>query len=147
MEGLTFALVLVLNMGYFQINLDTDAQNLYTISFLWLMGNKYKLLLMDIKIACFLVNLKMLCLSLSKIWNMWTEPYYLDALLLVTNSRFKDHLLKLYPHGEIQIQTLTYGNQDFLVPDVFQNFMSNIFQDMEYVLKAIPSWWVVNTNK
>jgi hypothetical protein len=38
-------------------------------------------------------------------------------------------------HGkiQIQIQTLTHGYQDFLVPDVFQNVMSKIIQDMEYV--------------
>jgi hypothetical protein len=36
-------------------------------------------------------------------------------------------------HGKIQIQTLTHGYQDCLVSDVFQNFMSKLFQDMEYV--------------
>jgi hypothetical protein len=35
--------------------------------------------------------------------------------------------------GKIQIQTLTHGYQDFLVPDVFQNVMSKLVQDMEYV--------------
>jgi hypothetical protein len=35
------------------------------------------------------------CLSLSKIWNMLRQPYYLDDLLILTNSSFKDHLLKL----------------------------------------------------
>jgi hypothetical protein len=29
-------------------------------------------------------------------------------------------------HGEIQIQTLTHGYQDCLVPDVFQNVMSKL---------------------
>jgi hypothetical protein len=36
-------------------------------------------------------------------------------------------------HGKIKIQTLTHGNQDCLVPDVFQNVMSELVQDMEYV--------------
>jgi hypothetical protein len=38
-------------------------------------------------------------------------------------------------HGKIkiQIQTLTHGYQDCLVPDVFQNVMSKLVQDMEYV--------------
>jgi hypothetical protein len=36
-------------------------------------------------------------------------------------------------HGKIQIQTLTHGYQDCLVPDVFQNVMFNLVQDMEYV--------------
>jgi hypothetical protein len=35
-------------------------------------------------------------------------------------------------HGKIQIQTLTNGYQDCLVPDVFQNLMSKLVQDIEY---------------
>jgi hypothetical protein len=35
--------------------------------------------------------------------------------------------------GKIQIQILTHVYQDFLVPDVFQNDMSKLVQDMEYV--------------
>jgi hypothetical protein len=35
--------------------------------------------------------------------------------------------------GKIQIQTLTHGYQDCHHPDVFQNVMSKIVQDMEYV--------------
>jgi hypothetical protein len=35
------------------------------------------------------------CLSLSKIWNMFSQPSYLDDLLILTNSSFKDHLVKL----------------------------------------------------
>jgi hypothetical protein len=35
------------------------------------------------------------CLSFSKIWNMLRQAYYLDDLLILTNSSFKDHLLKL----------------------------------------------------
>jgi hypothetical protein len=37
-------------------------------------------------------------------------------------------------HGKIQIQKLTHGYQDCLVPDVFQNFISKLVQDMEYVM-------------
>jgi hypothetical protein len=36
-------------------------------------------------------------------------------------------------HAKIQIQTLTHGYQDCLVPDVFQNVMSKLVQGMEYV--------------
>jgi hypothetical protein len=36
-------------------------------------------------------------------------------------------------YGKIQIQTLTHGYQDCRVPDVFQNVMSKLVQDMEYV--------------
>jgi hypothetical protein len=35
--------------------------------------------------------------------------------------------------SQIQIQTLTHGYQDCLVSDVFQNIMSKLVQDMEYV--------------
>jgi hypothetical protein len=36
-------------------------------------------------------------------------------------------------HEKIHIQTLTHGYQDCLFPDVFQNIMSKLVQDMEYV--------------
>jgi hypothetical protein len=36
-------------------------------------------------------------------------------------------------HEKIQIQTLIHGYQDFLIVDVFQNVMSKLVQDMEYV--------------
>jgi hypothetical protein len=36
-------------------------------------------------------------------------------------------------NGKILIKTLTHGYQDYLVPDVIQNFMSKLVQDMEYV--------------
>jgi hypothetical protein len=42
------------------------------------------------------------------------------------------HCIPMY-YGKIQIQTLTHGYQDCLVPDVFQNVMSKLVQDMEYV--------------
>jgi hypothetical protein len=38
MGGFTFVLALDLNMGYYDIKLDADAQKLYTIEFLWHMG-------------------------------------------------------------------------------------------------------------
>jgi hypothetical protein len=40
---------------------------------------------------------KMSCQSLSKIWNMLRQAYYLDDLLILTsrNNSFKDHLLKV----------------------------------------------------
>jgi dihydroorotate dehydrogenase len=70
MEGFTFASELDLNMGYYHIKLDADAQRLCTIVSPWYMRKyKYKRLPMGIKIA----------------------------------------------------------------PDVFQNFMSKLVQDMEYV--------------
>jgi hypothetical protein len=38
MEGFTFASALDLNMGYYHIKLDADAQKLCTIVFQWYMG-------------------------------------------------------------------------------------------------------------
>jgi hypothetical protein len=35
MQGFTFASALDLNMGYYHIKLDADAQKLYTIVFPW----------------------------------------------------------------------------------------------------------------
>jgi dihydroorotate dehydrogenase len=76
MEGFTFASALDLNMGYYHIKLDADAQNLCTIVFPWhIRKYKYKRLPMGIKIA----------------------------------------------------------------PDVFQNVMSKLVQDMEYVKTNILS--------
>jgi dihydroorotate dehydrogenase len=54
MEGFTFASALDLNMGYYHIKLDheADAQKLCTIVFPWHKGKyKYKRLPMGIKIA------------------------------------------------------------------------------------------------
>jgi hypothetical protein len=98
MEGFTFASALDLNMGYYHIKLDADTQKLCTIVFPWNMAKyKYKRLPMGIKIAWFLMFFKTSCLSLSKIWNMLRQPYYLDDLLILTNrnNSFKYHLLKL----------------------------------------------------
>jgi hypothetical protein len=36
-------------------------------------------------------------------------------------------------HGKMQIQTLSHVYQDSLISDVFQNVMSKLAQDMEYV--------------
>jgi hypothetical protein len=54
----TFASVLVLNMGYYHIKLDADAQKLCTIVFPW--GKyKYKRLPMGTKIVWILICFKM----------------------------------------------------------------------------------------
>jgi hypothetical protein len=34
---------------------------------------------------------------------------------------------------KIQIQTITHGYQDYMVPDVYQNVKSKLVQGMEYV--------------
>jgi hypothetical protein len=52
MEGFTFASASDLNMGYYQIKIDADAQKLCTIVFPWQVGiYKYKHLPIGIKIA------------------------------------------------------------------------------------------------
>jgi hypothetical protein len=93
LEGFTFASAFYLNMDNYHIKIDVDFQKQCTIVFPW--GKyKYKRSPMDIKIAWFLMFFKTLCLSLSKIWNMLRQSYYLDDLSILTNSSFKDHLLK-----------------------------------------------------
>jgi hypothetical protein len=52
MEGFALASALELNMGYYHIKLDSDAQKLCTIVFPWHMGKyKYIRLPMGIKIS------------------------------------------------------------------------------------------------
>jgi hypothetical protein len=95
MEGITYASALDFNKGYYHIKLDTDAQKLCTIVFPWHIGKyKYKRLPMGIKIGWIQMVFKTSCQSLSKIWNMLRLPFYPDDWLILTNSSFKDHLLK-----------------------------------------------------
>jgi hypothetical protein len=49
-------------------------------------------------------------------------------------------------YGKIQIQTLTHGYQDCLVPDVFQNVISKLVQGMEY-FKAYLDDLIILTNR
>jgi hypothetical protein len=99
MEGFTFASPLDLNMGYYHIKLDhgADAQKLCTIVIPCHMGKyKYKRLPMEPRVSRLSqMFFKKSCQSLSKIWNMLRPAFYLDDLLILTNSSFKDHLLKL----------------------------------------------------
>jgi hypothetical protein len=41
--------------------------------------------------------------------------------------------------GKLQIQTLIHEYQDFLVSDVFQNVISKLLQDLEYVKTKMES--------
>jgi hypothetical protein len=92
MEGFTFASALDLNMGYYHIKLNADAQNLCNIVFPW-ENHKYKRLPMGIKIAWFLIIFQNFMSKL--VQDMEYVKTYLDDLLLLTNISFKDHLLKL----------------------------------------------------
>jgi hypothetical protein len=49
--------------------------------------------------------------------------------------------------GKIQIQTLTHGYQDCLDPDDFQNIMSKLVQDMEYVKTYLDDLLILTNNK
>jgi hypothetical protein len=49
-------------------------------------------------------------------------------------------------HGKIQIQTLTNGYQDCLDSDVFQNVMSKLVQDMEYVKTYLDDMLILTNN-
>jgi hypothetical protein len=55
----------------------------------------------------------------------------------------------LYSHGnkKIQIQTITHGYQDCLDPDVFQNIMSKLVQDMEYVKTYFDDLLILTNRK
>jgi dihydroorotate dehydrogenase len=94
MEGFTSASALDLNMGYYHIKIDhdadADAQKLCTIVFPW--GKyKYKRLPIGIKISPDVFQRVMSKL----VQDMEYVKTYLDDLLILTNSSFKDHPLKL----------------------------------------------------
>jgi hypothetical protein len=92
MEGFTFVSALDLNMGYYHIKLDADAQKLCIIVFPWHKGKyKYKRLPMGIKIAT--DGFKKFMSKL--VQDMEYVKPYLDDLLILTNSSFKHHPLKL----------------------------------------------------
>jgi hypothetical protein len=93
MEVFSFASALDLNKGYYNIKLDADAQKICIIVFPC-SRYKEKVLLLGIKITWILMGHKT-SLSLSKKWNMIRQAYYLDDLLILINSSFKDHPLKL----------------------------------------------------
>jgi dihydroorotate dehydrogenase len=86
MEWFTFASALDLNMGYYHIKLDANAQKLCTIVFPWT-KYKYKRLPMGIKIAPDVFQIVMSKL----VQDMEYVKTYLDDLLILTNSSFKDH--------------------------------------------------------
>jgi hypothetical protein len=94
MEGFTFASALGLYMGYDHIKLDhdDDAQKQCTIVFPRGNTNTNAYSCVSRLPQMFF---KTSYLSLSKIWNMLRPAFYLGDLLILTNSSFKYHLLKL----------------------------------------------------
>jgi hypothetical protein len=49
-------------------------------------------------------------------------------------------------HEKIQIKMLTHGYQDCLDPDVFQNVISKLVQDMEYVKTYLDDLLILTNN-
>jgi hypothetical protein len=68
-------------------------------------------------------------------------------LMLMLMLMFKSYV-QLYSHGtwKIQIQALTYRYQGCLVPDVFQNLMSKLVQDMEYVKTYLDDLLIIKNS-
>ena len=90
MEGFTFATSLDLNMGYYTIRLDPDAQKICTIVLPW---GKYSYMCLPMGIAgspdIFQEKMSGLMESLEFVRT------YLDDLLTLTKGTYDDHLLKL----------------------------------------------------
>jgi hypothetical protein len=49
-------------------------------------------------------------------------------------------------YEKVQVKTLTHGYHDFLDPDVFQNVMSKLVQDMEYVNTNLDDLLIVTNS-
>ena len=90
LEGFTWATALDLNMGYYHIKLDPDAQKICTIVFPW---GKYQYLRLPMGIHCapdmFQEQMYEIMSGLNFIKT------YLDDLLMMTSDTLDDHLRKL----------------------------------------------------
>ena len=90
MEGFTYATALDLNMGYYTIRLDSDAQKICTIILPW---GKYSYLRLPMGVAgspdIFQEKMSGLMETLEYVRT------YLDDLLIITRSSFDDHLTKM----------------------------------------------------
>ena len=90
LQGFTYATALDLNMGYYTIRLDPDAQKICTIILPW---GKYQYLRLPMGLSCapdiFQEKMSELMTGLE------FAKAYLDVLLCLTNGSFEDHLDKL----------------------------------------------------
>ena len=90
LEGFTWATALDLNMGYYHIKLDPDAQKICTIVFPW---GKYQYLHLPMGIHCapdiFQEQMYKIMSGLNFIKT------YLDDLLMMTSDTLDDHLREL----------------------------------------------------
>ena len=90
MEGFTYATALDLNMGYYTIRLDPDAQKICTIILPW--GKySYSRLPMGVSGSPDIFQEKMSGL-MEDLVNVMT---YLDDLLIITKSSFDEHLTQV----------------------------------------------------
>ena len=89
MEGFTFATSLDLNMGYYTIRLDPDAQKICTIVLPW---GKYLYMHLPIDIAGSLDIFQEKMLSLME--SLEFVHKYLDDLLTLTKGTYDDNLSK-----------------------------------------------------
>lgn len=91
LEGFRYATALDLNMGYYTIKLNPDAQNLCTIVLPW--GKyKYKRLPMGVAGSPDIFQAKMSSLMAGLLEFV---RVYLDDVLVISTSTFADHLSKL----------------------------------------------------
>ena len=90
MEGFTYATALDLNMGYYTIRLDPDAQNICTIILPW---GKYSCLRLPMGMSgspdIFQEKMSDLMRTLEYVRT------YIDDLLIMTPGTYDDHLTKL----------------------------------------------------
>ena len=90
LQGFTYASALDLNMGYYTIRLDPDAQKICTIILPW---GKYQYLRLPMGLSCapdiFQEKMSELMVGLD------FAKTYLDDLLCLTSGTFDDHLEKL----------------------------------------------------
>ena len=90
MEGFTYATQLDLNMGYYTIRLDGDAQKICTIILPW---GKYSYMRLPMGMVGS-PNIFQEKMS-SMIEKLEFVRVYIDNLLTITNSTYEDHLDKL----------------------------------------------------
>ena len=110
LEGFQFASTLDLNMGYYTIHLDKNAQNVCTIITPW--GKySYTRLPMGIKCAGDLFQDRMSTLM----QQLEYVHVYLDDLLFLSGGTFEDHLLKLGTMLErLKLQAYVYTQKRVL---------------------------------
>jgi len=90
LEGFTFATAIDLNMGYWTIRLDPDAQKICTIILPW---GKYSYLRLPMGIAGSPDIFQEKMSDLMR--NLIYVRTYLDDLLVITKGTFDDHLVKI----------------------------------------------------